>query len=513
MIWILKILKVILKNPILIALISATILGYMGIFVTKLVFQLNAHMNSMNLMNNGAEMHYYPLDVRHKLIAIKHTTNGSEKSYTEKPIIEDKNRHFKILDKYFSNLKLADKDQNVNYAYEEFNKSKNGLNDDFEALQIIKNLIDKKNDLILIKYRIKDLFEMLGKIRDTDEEFKYKGEFHKQIFHSAMAQVFIKSGIKGHNELDFVEENKYFTFFFDHYIRFSKLLVEKEDRHPKKFESKIFCKEDEAKMSSENQSISLTRDGLEENRIFIKKFCQVFELFWAKVFKHFEENESKLTKFNIEQNIFFKLNKDTSIINNSGMLRFRPTATYKIPFGIYRYKVFLFFGAFTDKNSLWLSSYQNELSKYLRANAKNIVSQKNVVVGVKDSNKKNISKFGEKLCNLISIHFRNILSNKPATSTTFDANKLKQSEKINIDTEKLSNYSMEQKNHGNIDDSESLLDIHDIEDVIVVGVQNYGGLNFCVNDRCPNCTANTNVYVGYDNDNEIKIFKELQKQN
>ncbi|EJW01279.1 hypothetical protein EDEG_00524 [Edhazardia aedis USNM 41457] len=129
-----------------------------------------------------------------------------------------------ILDDYFQNLPTFDTN-NVKNRDIKFLGGQIEFVDDFsEPLNALKKLIEEKNNIIVEKYNIAKLFDLLMKTGDDfEEQFIWKGKLHKQIFGSETAQIFIESGLSNSKKWDFKEEGQYIALFYDHYIRFSNI--------------------------------------------------------------------------------------------------------------------------------------------------------------------------------------------------------------------------------------------------------------------------------------------------
>ncbi|EJW01990.1 hypothetical protein EDEG_03556 [Edhazardia aedis USNM 41457] len=222
------------------------------------------------------------------------------------------------LDQYFKQDLLLVGKENVNNFSDDLNPNlnateikieessvkKRSIIDGILSLDELKKKIIGGKSEILEEFSIEELFNFLSvQVENFKEEFYLKGLLFKLIYnHENVRQMYVSKRLEG--IMDFQADNViHFLFSYNHFCE-----VPDEDSIELKSLNYIEKQEKTPEIVKLEEIIQPTRNFLDENRVFIRKFDKMFKFFWQHNFKTFQEMPLSNNKGKYTTDIF-KLNK------------------------------------------------------------------------------------------------------------------------------------------------------------------------------------------------------------
>ncbi|EJW03224.1 hypothetical protein EDEG_02392 [Edhazardia aedis USNM 41457] len=169
----------------------------------------------------------------------------------------------------------SDSDQEVNIEITTEHKALSFVDE-------IKENIKKNDNTMFEKYSISSLFDALSNPDDFEDEFYWKGKLHKQLFSYHTIKKCFTDEFKYIAQRIISGDNRFISFFYDHYLKFKGLYNRYNNKTDDKKQVDCCCRNSNEKNAED--MINRTNNFLVENDIFIKKFNNIFKLFWEKFF-------------------------------------------------------------------------------------------------------------------------------------------------------------------------------------------------------------------------------------
>ncbi|EJW01961.1 hypothetical protein EDEG_03569 [Edhazardia aedis USNM 41457] len=206
--------------------------------------------------------------------------------------------------------------------------------EDLRILNDMKNKISENNEAIFEQYKIEEIFSGLSKlgIEDPNEEFIWKGRLFRMIRYSdhvkqlsekfkSIRVRFVDYEMAADSILEFYERHLFFSQFINDKFLYQPITNVSEGDSYCKTPNSIVKAVDVISIEPHDRYHSF----IDENRVFIKKYNRIFELFWQKFFVLLNQNLARHTyRSGVEIGSFYELNKNVNTIYDLSLINFRP---------------------------------------------------------------------------------------------------------------------------------------------------------------------------------------------